>query len=159
MRAMILLTLALSLATCPNRALGEDSPSLDSIRWVLGDWTREKEKTANREKWKDIGGGVFRGIGSVVGRENGKVRSQESLLLVEMSGEIFYLAKVKQNPRPIAFKLTDFSNTHAIFENPDHDFPKRLEYRLREPGMMDVKVTGADGGFVIPFRKMKADDE
>ena len=118
MKIVMLLVLVSPSVLCSSNALGEDVQSLDSIRWILGDWTREKEKTVNRETWEDTGAGVFKGVGSVHSRADGKVRSQESLLLVEMSGEVFYLAKVKQNPRPVAFKLTEFSPKHAVFENP-----------------------------------------
>ncbi|MEL6110871.1 MAG: hypothetical protein AAFU85_33105, partial [Planctomycetota bacterium] len=89
--------LLLSFALFAQTARCEDSPRLDSIRWILGDWTRVKEKTMNRESWKDAGSGIFKGAGSVLRRENQEVLSRESLLLVEMGNEVFYLAKVKQN--------------------------------------------------------------
>ena len=41
-------------------------------------------------------------------RESGSstVETTETLRLVEMSGEVFYLAKTRQNPLPVAFKLS-----------------------------------------------------
>jgi hypothetical protein len=76
------------------------------------------------------------------------------LLLAEMAGDVYYIAKVKSNPYPVPFKLVDSSAQHAVFENPDHDFPKRLEYRRTEQGGLNVRVSdGGSKSFVIAFTK------
>ena len=82
--------------------------------------------------------------------------SSESLRIVEMSGEVFYLAKVGENDLPVAFKLTDCSETHAVFENAGHDFPRRLEYRLTGEERMIVRVSdGAENGFEMKFTRRR----
>ena len=79
--------------------------------------------------------------------------SQESLRLVEMSGEVFYVAKVGHNDLPIAFKLTSGSDDRAVFENPQHDFPKRLEYRLTEGRLVVTVSDGGTRGFTLDFTR------
>ena len=77
--------------------------------------------------------------------------------LVEMSGEIFFLAKVNHNKRPVAFKLTQCLARTAVFENSDHDFPKKLEYKLISGNKLTVTVSdGHDKGFTINFVKRDA---
>jgi hypothetical protein len=72
-----------------------------------------------------------------------------------MSGQLYYIAKVAHNALPVAFALTECGDSHAVFENPEHDFPTRIAYRLGEAGEMTVGVTGADGkGFEIHFEAL-----
>ena len=54
------------------------------------------------------------------------------------------------------FKLTSSSSTHAVFENKDNDFPRRLEYRLRKKNKLNVTVSdGAKRSVVTPFSKVE----
>ncbi|MEW6991134.1 DUF6265 family protein [Colwelliaceae bacterium 6441] len=81
-----------------------------------------------------------------------KIVSSETLRLVEMSGEIFYIAKVKSNDSPIAFKLTNCTKNTAIFENSQHDFPKKINYKYKKNKGISVFVSGENGkGFLIEY--------
>jgi len=42
----------------------------------------------------------------------------------------------------IEFKLTESADTSWTFENPKHDFPKRIQYIRTGEASMEVKVTG-----------------
>jgi len=56
----------------------------------------------------------------------------------------------------VPFKLTSSSSTHAVFENKDNDFPRRLEYRLRKKNKLNVTVSdGAKRSVVTPFSKVE----
>ncbi len=71
-----------------------------------------------------------------------------------MSGAVYYFAKVKQNKYPVPFELTSCFDKHADFENTEHDFPKKLEYRLVAKDALDVKVSdGATRSFTIHFKR------
>lgn len=132
----------------------EDGTRLESLAWMLGKWTQPSERGATVETWKKVSDTVFVGKGTVVANGSDAERLVESLMLTEMSGDVFYLAKVNENPLPIAFKLVESSDQLAVFENKEHDFPKRIEYRRQENG--DVHVTVGDGkdrSFVIKFKK------
>jgi hypothetical protein len=45
---------------------------------------------------------------------------------------IFYTSTVEDqnNKQPTSFKLTSGNNNVFVFENPQHDFPKRIVYKL-----------------------------
>lgn len=117
--------------------------SLRSAAWLLGHWTGEHGVT---ESWKQAGDRTYEGHGF-----DGK--SSESLRLVEMSGEVFYIAKVAHNELPVAFKLAICGDDLLVFENPDHDFPRRIEYR-RDGDALIVRVSdGAERGFDLKFFK------
>jgi hypothetical protein len=147
-------TVAASLVLLAAGSSSVWGDGIESIRWLLGDWSQVTEQSTTSESWTDIGNGVFKGEGTVTSNVDGQVGSRESLLLVEMGGEVFYMAKVKHNDFPVPFKLTASSANHVIFENSSHDFPKRLEYRLEENAELIVTVSdGAKRSFVIRFSK------
>jgi hypothetical protein len=78
----------------------------------------------------------------------------ESLRLVAMSGGVYYIAKVSHNAYPVAFALSACSDGRLVFENPTHDFPRRLEYTFTAPDAMTVRVSdGGAKGFVLEFRR------
>jgi hypothetical protein len=63
-----------------------------------------------------------------------------------MSGEVFYIPKVAENPLPVPFRLTSVSQQTATFENPSHDFPTRIIYRHGSDDSMTVSVEGPGDG-------------
>ncbi|WP_323846106.1 DUF6265 family protein [Microbulbifer magnicolonia] len=135
-----------------SAARAESCTSLDDLRWLLGHWTATDGGKRMTERWQRVSAQTFEGIGSSQGADADT--DLELLRLAEMSGEIFYLAKVSHNELPVAFKLTDCSGSAAVFENPAHDFPRRLEYRLMAAGRLQVLVSGAGGKrFTLDFRR------
>ena len=130
-----------------------DDPSLAALGWLTGPWEQRSETRVRAEIWARASAGVFRGVGTVHAAD-GQPRGRESLALVVMAGEIYYLAKTSQHSVPIAFRLTEVAEGRAVFENPAHDFPRRLEYTLTDPNSLTVVVSdGADGGFSIEFSR------
>ena len=86
----------------------------------------------------------------------GKRKSVETLRLLEMSGEIFYVAKVSDNEFPTAFKLTECNTSRFVFENTKHNFPKKLIYDFRTQNNLLVSVTGdTNEGFEINLARIK----
>ena len=58
------------------------------------------------------------------------------------------------NRLPIAFELTVCEPQRLVFENPSHDFPKRLEYVATSADAMKVAVTdGKEKGFTLSFTR------
>jgi hypothetical protein len=135
-------------------AWAEDCGSLDALRWLLGDWTAAGSKSVFHESWAAAGPQTFEGAGVERAVADGAVKGAESLRLVEMAGGVFYVAKVTHNELPVAFRLTSCSDSRYVFENPAHDFPRRLEYRRGDDGRLTVAVSdGADRGFALDFTR------
>ena len=132
------LAAVLAASTAMPLAAEEGPMTLDAVRWVLGTWVQESETSTTTETWTATSDHVFAGQG--IARRTGEKdpRFVESLLLVEMSGAVFYVAKVPENEYPIPFRMVEASESHAVFTNPNHDFPRRIEYRLQEDGELHV---------------------
>lgn len=126
-------------------------------------------KSTVLERWQAISADSFEGESQTIAAD-GKVKQQESLRLVQMQQQIFYLAKVSHNPLPVAFKLEACEAGRLKFVNMAHDFPKQLEYVLKpvetsagseadlsnlQPQLQVNVSDGAGKGFSLLFLKKR----
>lgn len=151
-RALIIYAIA-----CSTIGAGADAcANLKSLAWLLGDWEQVNDSTVTRESWQQVSENTFEGTGETLAVGSGKRRGSEALRLVSMQDAVFYLAKVGGNARPVAFALTSCAIGRATFENPEHDFPRKLEYSLTKDDQLNVAVSdGAGSGFEIDFVRRK----
>lgn len=63
-----------------------------------------------------------------------RISAFEFLRILEREGGLVYIAQPNGAP-PTEFVLTEFSSKRAVFENPRHDYPKKIVYELTEKGM------------------------
>jgi len=133
-------------------SLAQSCHSIDSVEWLLGDWVADDGSNITIESWQKVSADTFEGVGESRGKKSNKLKSSEALRLVKMGNEVFYLAKPRQNDLPVAFKLTRCSGKRAVFENPMHDFPQKLDYQWSTEDKMIVTVSGSTGrSFSIQF--------
>lgn len=133
----------LVLLMCPVLAAAEECDSLEAASWLLGHWETERGAT---ESWSRVSDDTFEGHGF-------DGRSHETLRLVEMSGAVFFIAKVPHNEMPTSFRLTSCSDDTLVFENPAHDFPRRLEYRRQYDALQVIVSDGGERGFQLMFHR------
>ena len=69
----------------------------------------------------------------------------EFLRIEKRTDGIFYVAQPGGRP-PTEFKLTQSTATSAVFENPKHDHPKVISYRLEGGDTLVAKIEGDEGG-------------
>ncbi|GAA0854884.1 hypothetical protein GCM10009114_12260 [Aliiglaciecola litoralis] len=119
---------------------------------MLGKWQSISSQQTVEENWHRVSDNTFEGVGKTTTTNSEFV---ESLRLVAMSQQVFYLAKIASNPLPVAFKAEVCNGEVAKFVNLQHDFPTSLHYRLESKQRLLVEVRGVDGkGFDIQFVKV-----
>ncbi|RVU33415.1 hypothetical protein EOE67_16975 [Rheinheimera riviphila] len=139
--------------------------TLDQLTWLSGEWQASIGKSTVLERWQAVSADSFEGEGQTI-TADGKIKQQESLRLVQMQQQIFYLAKVAHNPLPVAFKLEECTAGRLKFVNMAHDFPKQLEYMLKpvessagsDAAQVQLQVNVSDGagkGFSLLFLKKR----
>jgi hypothetical protein len=133
-----MVTIAALTCVSPS-AMADVCRSLSAVEWMLGDWARTGETTVIRETWHRASDDTFEGDSITSSIADGDVLAYESLRLVAMSEGVFYIAKVAEHELPVPFRLTRCTDNVAVFENPDHDAPKRLTYDRSMSG--DKKFT------------------
>jgi hypothetical protein len=146
--------LLLAALCLPGAAHAAGCGSLDLLGWLAGDWVADGEKTVFHESWTRVAPATLEGVGVERSKSDGKPRMSESLRLVQMEGAVYYLAKVPHNELPVAFRLIECGDGRYVFENPAHDFPRRIEYARDEEGGLTVRLgEGSDQGFTLAFRR------
>jgi hypothetical protein len=133
----------LATAAVANQA----SPRHD---WLSGRWCAAQGSETIEETWLPPRGGMLMGLSRTYTDE--ATSAFEYLRIVENDGTLEYVAQPGGRP-PTAFRLTASGENWVRFENPAHDFPRRIEYR-REGERLHAEIAGpGDGGaeLVIPF--------
>ncbi len=131
MRLALLLLLLLALP------LAAQSP----LAWLAGSWTAQQGRAAFEETWLPPVGTSLLGLSRTVA--GGRMVAFEYLRIVERNGETFYVAQPNGRP-PTEFKLTSFTATKAVFENPANDFPKVISYELTAPDKLTATISAGE---------------
>lgn len=113
---------------------------LSNFYWLEGKWEAKNGNIIIVEEWEIISPSTFEGIGYVRKIDESKPDSDESLRMLHMKGEVFYLAKVNHNEMPVPFRLVHREPDKFIFENKNHDFPKQITYLRMGIDSMTVRV-------------------
>jgi len=74
---------------------------------------------------------------------NPSVTAFEFLCIAERHGGLVYTAMPNARTPATDFQLTAIDDTSATFENPSHDFPKKIRYALRPDGALEAVISGA----------------
>jgi len=113
-------------------------PSAASLDWMAGHWCTEGGAHTVEELWLPPHGGVAIGIGRT--RTAEATAAFEYLRILEVDGALSYVAQPGGRP-PVVFRHADGGERWIRFENPDHDFPTRIEYR-REGDALHAEIAG-----------------
>ncbi len=135
------LALAVSLLTLVAHAQAPAArPTLQDFAWLAGHWRIEQADRLVDEQWMAPAGGLMIGMARNV--QAGKVREYEfTLLRQEPNGDIVYVASPSKQTET-TFKLTSLRNGEAVFENPEHDFPKKVIYARKADGSLLAAIEG-----------------
>jgi hypothetical protein len=133
-------------------AVATTAGDLDGLRFLSGKWQGEWGKAAIEEHWTEAAGGTMLGVSRTI--VSGKTVAFEYLRIEARGDGVFYVAQPGGRP-PTDFKLTKVSAGLAVFENPEHDHPKIIRYRLGENSLV-AEVEGDEGKQEFRFRKSGA---
>ena len=141
----------------PAYSLGQSGETLSiaTLTWIAGDWQLEPGGRAQvEEHWTKLAGGTMLGMSRTVAGE--KTVEFEYLRIEQRADGIYYVAHPKARCPGTDFKLTRASTTEAVFENPQHDFPKRIIYRKTDDGLT-ASIDGGEGtkAMAFPMKRMK----
>jgi len=96
------------------------------------------------EHWMKPDGGTMLGMNRTV--TNGKTAAWEFMRIVqEEEGDVFFIA-LPSGQKETRFTMIRSSAREAVFENPTHDFPQRVIYRLQENGSLLGRIEGTTQG-------------
>lgn len=119
--------------------------TIDDIAWLSGAWIGKRSTGSSvEERWSPPLGGAMLAVSRSV-NTSGKMFAFEYLRIVELDGGLIYVAQ-PGGAKPTEFVLTEVSPTLAVFENPRHDYPKRIAYELSNDGGLSATIGFTKGG-------------
>lgn len=132
-------------------------PTINDLSWLAGCWEANLRGREVNEQWMKPAGGIMLGMARTVSQ--GKAAEFEFTQIREdKDGSIYYVAK-PSGQAEASFKLVKLQNKEAVFENPQHDFPQRIIYRLQPDGSLFARVEatekGQTRGIDYPYKRAK----
>jgi len=148
---ILTLAIVLVIANAPAQ-----TPTLADLSWISGAWqTQPGGRRQIEEHWMQVGGASMLGMSRTVAGE--KMVEFEYLRIEQRADGVYYVAHPQARCPATDFKLTRASATEAVFENPQHDFPKRIIYRKSGDDELTASVDGGEGtkARTFAYRRMK----
>ncbi len=122
----------------------ENSPTISDLSWIAGGWrTAAGGRVQIEEQWMIPSGGSMLGMSRTVA--GGRTVEFEFLRIEQRSDAIYYVASPGARCPSTDFKLTRLAGHEAVFENPQHDFPKRIIYKKTADGSLTASIDAGTG--------------
>jgi hypothetical protein len=119
---------------------GAEEVDIQKLGWLEGLWTGTKNGIETEERWSSAKGGALLGTHRDVKKD--RMISYEFLRIDTTKEGTFYFASPRsQTPTP--FKLVSMDVKRVVFENNNHDFPKRILYWLDQSGALHARIEGS----------------
>ena len=124
---------------------------LSDLDFLVGTWKMEGKE--NYESWEKIDH-IFKGQTYKI--VDGQKIVTEIIALKSDGNRIVYTPTVfdQNEGKPIPFTLHNLDENMFSFENLDHDFPKKIQYKKKSENEVIVTILGEnDKGFSYRLRK------
>jgi len=119
--------------------------AIGDLAWLAGAWVGTRSSGSSiEERWSPALGGAMLAVSRTV-NTSGKMVAFEYLRIVERDGGLVYIAQ-PGGAKPTEYVLTEVSTTRAVFDNPRHDYPKRIVYELSAEGSLSATIGQTKGG-------------
>ena len=123
------------------------------LAWLAGCWQIARGEQVIDEQWMSPRAGVMLGMSRTV--RAGRTTATEFVALRVVDGRVVYEAN-PSGQKPTAFPATTVSPDRAVFENPSHDYPKRIIYERQGDAAIMASIDDGAGGKRVdyPFRRV-----
>ena len=129
---------------------------ITALAWLAGCWAPEKGDPGSLEHWLPPAGGTMLGVSRTV--KNGQTVEFEFMQLrVNAEGKLVFIA-LPSGQKETTFIASSVGPSSVTFENPQHDFPQKVSYRLESSGRLIGRIEGNRGGTLrgidFPMRRV-----
>lgn len=138
--------LALSCGAFISSPSSAQETDVASLAWLSGCWSPEKGEAGSGEHWLPPAGGTMLGVSRTV--KNGKTVEFEFMQLrLNDAGKLVFIA-LPSGQKETTFVASAIDKDAVTFENPQHDFPQKVIYRLQSDGHLVARIEGTRNGKV-----------
>jgi hypothetical protein len=142
LRRNLILSFIICLAFSFMSFARESKSTVDSLAWMKGCWASEDGKVT--EQWMAPAGRAMLGMGRTV--MNGEMVAFEFMQIRDIKDKGVHFIAKPSGQAEASFKLVRSSDKEVVFENPEHDFPQRVIYRLKSDGSLVGRIEGKQNG-------------
>ncbi len=137
----LVLLLLVAANVSPVRSPG----GVERLAWLQGCWELVSPERTVEEQWLPPRGDSMLGVSRTI---RGDSLSEYEFLVVRARGEHIAYETHPSGQPPAVFLSRSVSETSAVFENPQHDFPQRIGYQRSGPDSLIAWVEGTQEGRV-----------
>ena len=135
--------LAVALAfTSP--AASPDPVVVEDLGWLAGCWARSDAAEGSGEQWMAPAGGTVLGMSRTV--RDGRTAEYEFVVIQRATDGVLVYHARPSGQAATEFRLLRLNGREVVFENPAHDFPQRVGYRLQDDGGLLAWIEGTRSG-------------
>jgi hypothetical protein len=147
-----LIVIYLLSASCVTESRKPEKTGLNKLDWFIGSWTGVTSESTFTETWQKVNDTLFTGQSYFI--KGSDTLSSETISLQQHDTSVFYVPLVEgQNDnKPVHFRLTFSDSVNAVFENPEHDFPQKIAYQLKENDSLIATISGSIEGKIRSIR-------
>lgn len=126
-----------------SETLTKSPNELETANWLIGKWGNSENGIDVTEIWKKENDSVYTGISYAI-RDKKDTVSLERIRLEKQKDNLVYIPLVKdQNAGEVVkFTLTSSEKHKLVFENPEHDFPQKVSYKLITKDSLLAEISG-----------------
>lgn len=136
-----------------STAIWAQKADLEELDFLVGTWKMEGKD--NYENW-------IKSDNKLIGKSfkliNGQEKVSETIEITLQENHIVYTPTVfdQNDAKGIPFILESAHKKNYSFENPDHDFPKKIQYKILSKSELLVTVLGEnDKGFSFKLIRLE----
>lgn len=120
---------------------------LEKMNWLVGQWENKMPEGILTETWTKTNDSTFSGTSYFIINKNDTVHS-ETILLIQLKNELIYSPTVKgqNDDKSVDFILTSDVENSFVFENPKHDYPKKIVYKKVAENSLITTISGIEQG-------------
>jgi hypothetical protein len=146
MKKTITLLSLLVFCACVHKQDKKEYVLMNKANWFLGEWQCMSSYGNFTEKWEQLSDSTMIGQSHII-KGNDTV-FKENIVLEQRNDTLFYnvLIKNKDQEENTSFYLTKSSNNQLVFENPKHDFPTKIVYKLIDNDSILASIHGKEKG-------------
>ncbi len=137
LQRLVAIVIVLACGVLPAQSTG-----IQRATWLQGCWESSLPARQIEEIWTRPKAGSMIGVSRTI--RDGKLTEYEMIVLREQGHQLAYVAH-PSGQVPATFLSTRVTATELVFENPAHDFPQQIGYRLDGDTLL-AWISGSQNG-------------
>lgn len=156
MKYILPFVIGIWLISCDQRAGKEESQKSDlkeksaQFDWLVGEWERSNGEPDKQtyEYWDKTHDTIYSGLGYTILKEDTTFKEHLRLVKVDENWRLHVLSK--EQGIATKFEVTSMSQDGFVAENPNNEFPKKIEY-FREKETLKARISNSEMEVLFEF--------